>query len=491
MEWPKFDFVKRSHRLSARKSNASFKKGRPQVCRSLVVDFENVKCRKKGSSTKENSAQNHQQVLPNSDSLICLQGNPFQMNGKINIEKIPPLSPILVKGFLKNPVACPSMPLKESNSNLEEMLTSSRHIHSINLASGSISRHEDPIVLESLEPIFTSPHSDGSSTSVLQSAKVTQRNQTFGSQSQITASFVAVAEGSDNLNSKCRKGDKNASHSPKLRASPFIASTSADSFDSHLSYLETLPPSQIDCKNLDKNESLPDLDFISSQQSSESNEPITIRHARSDNDVLQTHTVCVDDSESFTSGSEHSRDCFLDVTIHEIEPNDLALETAPLLQNTSSSITNQLGIRDLREENDETTHQKQYHRLSKLAEALKKRLFISSSDLAMWKCEEPKQQPIRQIAVISSVEQWGFCWTLVKNVSSFETAQIVDSEPMKKTIDVRSRSGKARNASNDEKAHRQHDLSQGTSEGTFFLYQPLLKLNTSSGEFILSPRYYR
>ncbi|CAG9535624.1 unnamed protein product [Cercopithifilaria johnstoni] len=506
MEWPKFDFAKRSHvrsrRLSsAGKSNSGLRKSYPNVCRSLTADFENIKFRKKESLTKGNTAQNEsivtlrQQALQNSSSPIRSQRNPFQMNGKMNKERIPPLSPILVNGFLKNPTTYLSTPLRRSSSNLEEMLTSLRYTSSINPVGTSISYCESPIARESPEPLLTPPYakqlllSDGNPTFSLQRSVVTQRSQTFDNQSQVS-SFVTIAEKSNNLSSKCRKNGKKVNHSTKLRAFPSIAaSISAHSLDSSLTSVETLPPSQTDCKNLNKDENFPKLDFISSQLSFESGESITTRHTGSDSDVFQTHTVCVDDSDSVTTTSEKSRDCFLDITIHEIEPSDPSFERELFVQNTSSA-TNQLKIYDLQEENDETPHQKQYHRLSKLAETLKKRLFISSSDLVMWKCEEPKQQPIRQVAVISNVEQWGFCWTLVKDVSDFETAHIVDSEPMKKITDVmsRNRSEKARNTNDDNEGQRCHD---SPSQETFFLYQPLSKLSTSTGEFILSPRYYR
>lgn len=481
MEWPKFDFAKRSLIRSQQLSDvgkANLKRSRRKVYRSLVANLD-IKSRKKGNSTKENITILHQQVLPN--SLICSQVNPFQL--KTNTEKVPPLSPILVNGFLKNPTACSATCLKRSSSHLEETFTSLKCTGS--LAIGT-SHYTNPIALESIVIPLDSKQSllsSESPTSFLQGSKATQESRTFGNQSQITASFITIEEESNHLKSKCRNNSKKANQSPNLHGSPSTAaSTGLHSLEGFLTSLETLPPSQIHCKNLN-NESFPKLDFISSQLSSESDESIMIQDTRSDSDVFQTYTVCVDDSESFTTRSEQSRDFFLDVTIHEIEPNDL--------QNTSSLVTNQLKIYDLQEESSETTqYQRQYHRLSKLAEILKKRLFISSSDLVMWKCEEPKQHPIRKVTLISSVEQWGFCCTLVKNVGNLGTAHLMDSEPMKKIVDAisRNKSEKARNPSDDEEDPRCHDSSP---EETFFLYQPLSKLNTSSGEFILSPRYYR
>lgn len=492
MEWPKFDFAKCSHNQtqllsSAGKSNCGSKKSRSKVCHS---DFENIKSRKKESSTKGSTVQDesiiilHQQMLPKSNSPTRSQGDPFQTNRKINTERIPPLSPVLVNGFLKNPTVYSPIPPKDSNSHSEELLTSSRCVDS------SISNCEDLITPT---PIFTPPPvkqlllSGESPIFSLRGLKVVPRSQTFANQSQIGTS-VTVVEESDNMNSICN-------YSPKLHESPSTAaSISTHALDSSLTSLETLPPSQIDHKTLNKNKSFPNLDLMNSSLSFETDKSIiTIRHTRSDSDVFQNHTKCVDDSGSVTTTSEQSRDCFIDVAIHEIEPNDPNFETKLSVQSTSSPTANQSKIYDFQEENGEGIQQKQYHRLSKLAETLKKRLFISSSDLAMWKCEESKQHPVRQVTVISSVEQWGFCWTLVKNVSDSETAHIVDSEPMKKNTDVltRNRSQKRRNAVDERQDRRCHDSPQQNSEETFSLYQPLSKLNTSLGEFVLSPRYYR
>ncbi|EFO26592.2 hypothetical protein LOAG_01896 [Loa loa] len=493
MEWPKFDFAKysyiQSQRLSsARKSNCGLKKNRSKTCRSLAPDFENIT--KKRSSTKRNIVQNesiitlHQQISPNSNPSTCAR-DLFQMNRKINTEKIPPLSPILINGFLKNATAYSPAPLKDSNLNVKEMLISMR-TDSVNLVATNTSHCEDPIILESPEPVFIPLHFS------LQRSKVIPRNQTFTNQSKLSTSFATAAKESGNLNSKCWKNGK-TNHSPKLHASSKTAvSISAHSLDNSLISLETLPLFEIHRKSLHKNENSPNLNFINSQLSTETDESITIRHTRSNSDVLQNHTVCIDDSESVATKDEHSHDCFLDV-IHEIEPNNPDFETKVFVQSISSPATNQLKIYGFQNESVEVIHQKQYHRLSKLAETLKKRLFIGSSDLVMWKCEEPKQHPVRQVTMISKVEQWGFCWTLVKNISDSEIAHIVDSEPMKRTAKVlsRYRNQRERNVGDDQESRRRYVLSQRTSEGTFCLYQPLSKLNTSSGEFILSPRYYR
>ncbi|VDK69323.1 unnamed protein product [Litomosoides sigmodontis] len=459
MDWPKFDFAKRSYvqrsqRLSnVKKSNFGTKKSHPKVCRSVVTDFENVKPGKKESSTRKNTAGRestralYQQVLPSNRSPTYLQGDSSQMKEKVKRERIPPLSPILINGFLKNPKACSTEPLEEANTS------------STNLVAASISHCEGP-----------------HSKQMLLSGET--RGTSFSNQSQLGKAF-ATTEQSDNCSLKC---GGNSNCSLKLHASPLIAATSVHSLNSSQMSLETLPPSQVDCEDVNENESFPKLGFISSQLSLESDESITMRHAPSDSDVFQTHTGCVDEPESVTTGSEQSRDCFLDVTIHDIEP---AYETELFPQNTLLSVGNELTVYDLQKESSETAHQKQSHRLSKLAETLKKRLFISSSDLAMWKCEEPKQHPIRQITVTSSVQQWGFCWTLARSVGDLEVAHIVDSEPMKKTVHMTTSGegvGKTKGESDDEGS---------SSDAIFALYQPLSKLSTSSGEFILSPRYYR
>ncbi|VDO27981.1 unnamed protein product [Onchocerca flexuosa] len=509
MEWPKFDFAKCSHsqrhRLSSvGKSSCGLKKNRSKVFRSLTVDFENIKSRKKENLTEGNTVQNesiitlHQQMSPNRNPLICAQGNSFQMNRKVNAERVPPLSPILVNGFLKDSIAHLPKALKNSNLDAAEILTS-RCTDSIN----PILYCEDPIILESPGLIFTPSDSkqlllsSESLTFSLQRSKVVPRNKNFASQSENSTFFVTVAEESDNLNSNYKKSGKKASYRLKLHASSSIATpTSTQSLNSSLTSLETLPPSQIEYKSLNRTDTSPNLNF-------ESDKSITMQHKRSDGDVSQNHTVYVDDSESVADTDEQSRDCFFDITINEIESNDSifetketndsAFETKLFVQSKSSPAGNQSKIYDFYDEIDEASHQKQYHRLSKLAETLKKRLLISSSDLAMWKCEKPKQHQARRVTVISSAEQWGFCWTLVKNVNDSRTAHIVDSEPMKKTMDVvcRNRSLKEKNAGDGQEGRDCHDSLQQTSEKTFILYQPLSKLNTSLGEFILSPRYYR
>ncbi|EJW85149.1 hypothetical protein WUBG_03940 [Wuchereria bancrofti] len=507
MEWPKFDFAKCSHIQSSRlsnvgKSNWDLKRSRFKICRSLTVDFENIKSRKKENSTKGNTVQNeslitlHQQTLPNSNLATCSRRDLSQINTK----GIPPLSPILVNGFLKNPTTYSSTPLKDSNSNVEKMLISSKRINLMNpLVTSSISHYEAPIILESPEPAFTLPYaehlllSDGNLTSSLHRLEVIPQSPTFTSQSKSHTSFVVVTKEFDDLNSKCKKSDKKANYSPKLHTFPSItASTNLHCSDSSPTSLETLPSSEIDYKSLNKNKSFSNFDFLDSQLSLESDKSITLQHTRSDDDIFQNHTVSVDDSGSGVTTSEQSHDRFFDVTIHEIEPNDPDLETKLTAQNTSS-ITNQLKTYDFESENSETTHQKQHHRLSKLAETLKKRLFIASSDLVMWKCEEPNQHPVRRVTIISNVEQWGFCWTLVKNANNSEIAHIVDSKPMKKITDMpyRNRIQKDTNVDDNQEDRRYHDSLQRTSQEIFSIYQPLSKLNTSLGEFILSPRYYR
>ncbi|KAM3719473.1 Translation initiation factor [Dirofilaria immitis] len=383
------------------------------------------------------------------------------MYEKISTKRIPPLSPILVNGFLKNPAAHSSILLKDSNSNIAEFLASSRCRDSINPVAS-----KGPVTLESPEFIFIPPHSkqlllsDESLTSSLQRSKVIPRNQNF---------LVSIPRASTN--------------SP---TSP-----------------EFLPLSQIDYQDLNENETFSNLDFVNSSLNFESDKSIMTQHSRSDNEIFQNHIICIDDSESVATTSEQSRDCFVDITIHEMEPsdlifetkeaNDLALETKVFVQSTSSLAGNQSKIDDFHNENDEAIYQKQYYRLSKLAETLKKRLFIGSSDLAMWKCEKLKQNPAKRVTVISSVEQWGFCWTLVKNVNDSRTAHIMDSEPMKKTIDVLSRNNSQKRRKTDDGRENDccHDSSEQTSEKNFFFYRPLSKLNTCLGEFVLSPRYYR
>ncbi|VDO41761.1 unnamed protein product [Brugia timori] len=446
MEWPKFDFPKCSHIQSSRLSNVGrsswgLKRSRFKICRSLTVDFENIKCKKKENSTKGYTVQNesfitlHQQMLPNSNPPSCSRRDLSQINAK----GIPPLSPILVNGFLKNPTAYSPTPLRDSNSNIGTMLISSKRIDLVNPVVTSNSHCETPIILESSEPAFTLPCakqlllSDGSLTSSLQKLEVIPRNPTFTSQSKSRTSFVAVMKESDSLNWKCKKSGKEANYSPKLHTFPSITSST-------------------------------NLYCSDSQLSLESDKSLTLRHTRSDDDVFQNHTVSVDDSGSGVSTSEQSRDCFFDVTIHEIEPNDSDHETKLIAEDTSP-ITNQLKLYDFQGGNSEAIHQKQYQRLSKLAETLKKRLFIASSDLVMWKCEEPNQHPVRRVTVIS------------------------DSKPMKKSADMlcRNRIQEDTSADDNQEDRRYHDSLQRTSRKTFSIYQPLSKLNTSLGEFILSP----
>ncbi|VDN82202.1 unnamed protein product [Brugia pahangi] len=506
MEWPKFDFPKCSHMQSSRLSNVGrsswgLKRSRFKICRSLTVDFENIKCKKKENSTKEYTVQNesfitlHQQMLPNSNPPSCSRRDLSQ----INLKGIPPLSPILVNGFLKNPTAYSPTPLRDSNSNIGTMLISSKRIDLENPVVTSNSHCETAIILESSESAFTLPCakqlllSDGSLTSSLQKLEVIPRNPTFTSQSKSRTSFVAVMKESDSLNWKCKKSGKEANYSPKLHTFPSItSSTNLHCSGSSPMSLETLPTSEIGYKKLNENKSFSNLDFLDSQLSLESDKSLTLRHTRSDDDVFQNHTVSVDDSGSGVSTSEQSRDCFFDVTIHEIEPNDSDHETKLIAEDTSS-ITNQLKLYDFQGGNSEAIHQKQYQRLSKLAETLKKRLFIASSDLVMWKCEEPNQHPVKRVTVISGVEQWGFCWTLVKNANDSEISHIVDSKPMKKSADMlyRNRIQEDTSADDNQEDRRYHDSLQRTSRETFSIYQPLSKLNTSLGEFILSPRYYR
>uniref|UniRef100_A0AAF5PWR9 Uncharacterized protein n=1 Tax=Wuchereria bancrofti TaxID=6293 RepID=A0AAF5PWR9_WUCBA len=440
MEWPKFDFAKCSHIQSSRlsnvgKSNWDLKRSRFKICRSLTVDFENIKSRKKENSTKGNTVQNeslitlHQQMLPNSNLATCSRRDLSQINTK----GIPPLSPILVNGFLKNPTTYSSTPLKDSNSNVEKMLISSKRINLMNpLVTSSISHYEAPIILESPEPAFTLPYaehlllSDGSLTSSLHRLEVIPQSPTFTSQSKSHTSFVVVTKEFDDLNSKCKKSDKKANYSPKLHTFPSITAST-----------------NLHCS--DSSPTFSNFDFLDSQLSLESDKSITLQHTRSDDDIFQNHTVSVDDSGSGVTTSEQSHDRFFDTKL-----------TA---QNTSS-ITNQLKTYDFESENSETTHQKQHHRL---------------------------------ITIISNVEQWGFCWTLVKNANNSEIAHIVDSKPMKKITDMpyRNRIQKDTNVDDNQEDRRYHDSLQGTSQEIFSIYQPLSKLNTSLGEFILSPRYYR
>uniref|UniRef100_A0A5S6PVN3 Uncharacterized protein n=1 Tax=Brugia malayi TaxID=6279 RepID=A0A5S6PVN3_BRUMA len=290
MEWPKFDFPKCSHIQSSRLSNVGrsswgLKRSRFKICRSLTVDFENIKCKKKENSTKGYTVQNesfitlHQQMLPNSNPPSCSRRDLSQINAK----GIPPLSPILVNGFLKNPTAYSPTPLRDSNSNIGTMLISSKRIDLVNPVVTSNSHCETPIILESSEPAFTLPCakqlllSDGSLTSSLQKLEVIPRNPTFTSQSKSRTSFVAVMKESDSLNWKCKKSGKEANYSPKLHTFPSITSST-------------------------------NLHCSDSQLSLESDKSLTLRHTRSDDDVFQNHTVSVDDSGSGVSTSEQSQD---------------------------------------------------------------------------------------------------------------------------------------------------------------------------------------
>lgn len=496
MEWPKFDFAMdsqfQSHRLSSRvKWACGMRKRRSKTC-SLAVNFENIKSGRR-SSEKLNTVQKgnvtlHQQILRNSSPPAC--SSPFQMKRSLSTARVPPLSPILVSGFLENPIAKSPMLLRDPNLNADKMLILSRHINPVNLLAASICQCNDTINNESSELLFTAPNSAQSflsgpnSASLMQGSAVASRNGTSASQPK-SNTFVTSVKECDNSNSKTRKNPKKAHKCPKLHESrPAAGSASVYLGGSWETSFEVLP-SGIDCKR-----SFPEIDFMNSQFTINSNKSITVR--KTPIDVSQSHTVCVDDCGSICSTGEQSTDCFLDVTIHEIQPSDPDFNNELFVQSTSPSEANQLSICNFQDGNDEIPHQKQYYRLSKLAETLKKRLFISSSDLVMWKCEDLKQNPVEQVTVVSNVVQWGFCWTLAKNISDSKIIHIVDSEPMKRTTDVHFKDkNKAKRNSGDKESRRCNNSEHQTSEETFSLYQPISKLTTSSGEFILSPRYYR
>uniref|UniRef100_A0A915Q6Y7 Uncharacterized protein n=1 Tax=Setaria digitata TaxID=48799 RepID=A0A915Q6Y7_9BILA len=501
MEWPKFDFVKCSYSQRRQlpdngKSNCGLKKGRRKAYRSFVTDFENINSVKEEGSAGKKTVQNrstvtlHQHTGSKKDS--------FQVDEKLNTKRIPPLSPVLVNGFLRNPLA---YSLENSNSNMAEILTSAKCTSLLNPVPVNILQCRSSTTPEFSKSIFTPSHSKKLLLSDInpifssRRSEVISEGHDFGnflgtSDSSIIAlkKFEDLTECADICDLKCR-GNNKANHDTKLLPpSRTVTSRNIHSSTSSLIFPETPSSSERDRKHLNRNENSPNL--TSSPLAYLSDTPSTVQDVRSCSDALQNHSLCVDDSGSVFTAGEQSLDCFSDVTIHEVEASDLDFES---MKSTSSPSGNRLKIYDIQDENDEMIYQRPHHRLSKLAETLKRRMLIGSSDLAMWKCEKPKQRPVRQVTVTSSAEQWGLCWTLIKNVNGSETVHVIDSEPIKRAVVQFSRKRSLeRNANDGQQGCTPLDSSQQTSnEGIFNLYQPLSKLTTFSGEFILAPRYYR
>ncbi|VDN33552.1 unnamed protein product, partial [Gongylonema pulchrum] len=260
------------------------------------------------------------------------------------------------------------------------------------------------------------------------------------------------------------------------------------SLSSSSTLLETLPPSPSQFGKSQDGRYFSDISercVASQPEGFESEKVITVRRARSDSDVFQ-------DSPSVSTSGDQLNDSLLDVTIHETqEPNDSACEAGGPDQSANVA---PLTAGDLWEtaEGEAGAGQKHHHRLSRLAEALKKRMAIKCSDLAMWKREPQSQQPVHKITLSSVTEQWGICWSMGRCMADLADVHIIDSEPLRKleVISAKSKNHKENeNESTEAATSSQH--SEHMLPDVYTLYHPLPKLNIQIGEVFLAPRYYR
>lgn len=519
MNWPNFDFDK-AHRQrfsDAVRTNVDLENRRPSACRSLLSDFQNIKSKKRKSReenlVQQSSVSSHE-AFQGFISAIPSSRNFSQTSDQANQETVPPMSPVLVNGFLRNPSspASSSALSKDLDTKATVMLTPSRIPGLSNPDIFSSQGPGCPLITSSpkaalasscskmpftpaLSPIFPSIKPGGvyekrNSEISLENGNCAHFLSENLRKLENHSSFCSDKEASAG---ECSKSEKDgAGNKAAFRSSSPAVQESTHSSASSSTLLETLPPSQSQYGKSQESKSFSDISeryFSSQSENNATGKAIKIRHTFSDNDVFQGHPSDSSDLPSSSALGNRSRDSFLDLTIHETEPNDSTFEA----EESQPMQAADFGMADFEETTEELMQQKQT-RLSKLAEALKKRVLISSSDLAIWKCERRKQQPAREVTLVSVTEQWGICWSVVKSSKDSTTAQIIDSEPVKKLVEVvpvNIRSPERGSVGENEDGCSHDSSSEKSSQETYVLYHPLSKLNTLLGEVFIAPRYYR
>lgn len=128
----------------------------------------------------------------------------------------------------------------------------------------------------------------------------------------------------------------------------------------------------------------------------------------------------------------------------------------------------------------------QHHRqtrakkLTKLAEMLKQCIRSSSSDLAMWKCDNNKDnRPEIEVEVFSSFYQWGIHCSSCRLLSSAKNVLVMDSQHFRL------------NNSTNHRSETAEENSSSCLTNKISIYQPICMLEKADDELLLiAPRYY-
>ncbi|VDM96349.1 unnamed protein product [Thelazia callipaeda] len=472
MSCPEFSFYRRSGIQRLRltndgRSNMGLQKDQQREFEFAVTGHKKRECRKRKTC--------YQWMLACPSTS---QDDSFEID-EINSEKLRSLSPILVDNTHTRSGLCSSTFLKDSKLKSVSLECSSLtnlellgHRYSRNRTATSfseISCSEKSHTSSNASPSFQ--FEDMASTagsSNLKAHFATTTHNEFEKESKV------IFASCDSICTNCDENDDVDSDWTTVPDSPpleVVLSSASNHFSNTSStLLETFPSFE----DNDDDERLSDISIFSSRPLSEkSNSQVP---SESDSDIFREHNDDVDDSETVCGN-----DSIGDLLIHEVEPDDANVGDEILAE----SIPSTTALQSRKNDSEEVPFHKPCHRLSKLAETLRKRMLLSSSDLAMWKCENPKEQPVKKVAVASTIIQWGIYWTLLKSVEDSGTTHTFDSQPMRKSSHARSIEH------TDKQSGGNISQELFSEQEVFFLYQPLSKLNTPAGEFILAPRYYR